>query len=297
MRAEPARRLVVLGVEARVLVQRLAVDGLAVRARLADGVHALLGRGVHEVHGRAHRARQRHRAAEGEQLGQLGVDEVQVRAVHPPFGAEALVVELHEVFVLAVYDHQAPGRRDLLHEIADPAEVEAIALPLGMRRQHVGGEDLEARIARADRLGNLLEDLQIEVAGHRDVVGVVDVRVALPPGRALLDGGLDAVDAGAHVDEIDVGRRPAPRHAAGVVFRPQRRRRLIGMTHDGVGQVRVGIDPARRHDQAGGVDHPRALARQRARQAQRDDLLALDADLPGAGALGSHDLSVGDHGV
>ena len=29
----------------------------------------------------------------------------------------------------------------------------------------------------------------------------------------------------------------------------------------------------------------------------RDDLLALDADLPGAGALGSHDLSVGDHGV
>ena len=69
------------------------------------------------------------------------------------------------------------------------------------------------------------------------------------------------------------------------------------MTHDGVSQVGVGIDAARRHDQAGGVDHPRALARQRARQAQRDDLLALDADLPGAGALGSHDLSVGDHGV
>ena len=69
------------------------------------------------------------------------------------------------------------------------------------------------------------------------------------------------------------------------------------MAHDGVREVRVGIDPARRHDQAGGVDHPRAVTRQGARQAQRDDLLALDADVPGAGALGCHDLSVGDHGV
>ena len=69
------------------------------------------------------------------------------------------------------------------------------------------------------------------------------------------------------------------------------------MRHDPVGQVRVGLDAARRDDLARRVDDARAVTRQGARQAHRDDLLALDADVPGAGALGCDDLSVGDHGV
>jgi len=126
---------------------------------------------------------------------------------------------------------------------------------------------------------------------------VVDVRVALPARGALLDGALDAVDAGPHVDEVQVRGGAAVGHAAGVVFRSQRGRGLVGMAHDRVGQVRVRIDAARHDDLPGGVEHARAVARQRARQADRRDLLALDPDLPRPGALGRHDPSVGDHEV
>ena len=109
VRAEAARRLVVLGVEARVLVQRLAVDGQA----LARAPPPSRRRPPWPRCGRSRRRRpwprQRDRAAEGELLRQLGVDEMQVRAVHPLLLAEALVVELDEVLVLAVHDHEPPA--------------------------------------------------------------------------------------------------------------------------------------------------------------------------------------------
>src|SRR5215470_350722 len=95
--AEAARRLVVLRVEAGVLVERLAIHGQAEGTRLTDGLHPFPGRGVDEVDGGVHGPRQRDGAAESQQLGELGVDEVHVRPVHAAFLAEALIVELDEI--------------------------------------------------------------------------------------------------------------------------------------------------------------------------------------------------------
>jgi hypothetical protein len=58
-----------------------------------------------------------------------------------------------------------------------------------MLRQHIHGEDLEARKALLDRLGDLVERPDRQLPLQRDVEGVVVVRVALPPRGALLDGG------------------------------------------------------------------------------------------------------------
>src|SRR5215467_10992857 len=158
--AEPARRLVVLRVEAGVLVESLAVHGQAEGARLTNGLHPFPRRGVDEVDGGVHGPRQRDGATEGQQLGELGVDEVHVRPVHAAFLAEALVVELYEILVLAVDDHDAPVLGRLLHGEADAPEVETVAGALRMRGQHVGGEDLERRMPGLDRLGHLLEHAQ-----------------------------------------------------------------------------------------------------------------------------------------
>ena len=147
--------------------------------------------------------------------------EVHVRAVHPPFLAEALVVELDEVLVLAVDDHDAAVRGDLLHGEADAPEVEAVARALGVRRQDVGREDLEGRVPLLDRLGNLLEDAERQRARQRDVEGVVHVGLPLPARGALLEHRLDLA-AGPDVAEVDVGRGAAAGHAPRVFLGAER---------------------------------------------------------------------------
>ena len=177
----------------------------------------------------------------------------------------------------------AVGRR-LLHGVGDAAEVEPVARPLGVRREDVGGEHLEARVPRADGVGHVLEDLRIQGPAERDVEGVVHVRVALPAGGPALQR-LRNGRARAHVAEVDVGGGAAERHAPRVVLGAQGDRRLLGMAHDGVRQMRVGIDAPRHHDQPRGVEHPRRVRRQGAGVRHRRDALALDADVPRPDAL------------
>jgi hypothetical protein len=165
-----------------------------------------------------------------------------------------------------------------------------------MRRQDIGGEDLEARVARLDRLGDLLEHLQVEGAGQRDVEGVVDVGIALPSRRALLDDLLE-VAARPQVGEVDVGRRAAAGHAHGVLLGAEGLGRCVRMRHDSVGQMRVGLDATRRHDLAQCVDDACRRGGQRAGKRHRRDALAFDADVPGADAVGGNDLSAANHEI
>jgi len=69
------------------------------------------------------------------------------------------------------------------------------------------------------------------------------------------------------------------------------------MSPDGVGEVSVGLDAARRHDEAGGVEDPDAVRRERAGERDGDDPLAGDADLPGADAVGRDHLAAPDHEI
>jgi hypothetical protein len=225
------------------------------------------------------------------------VHEVEVRALHALLLAEALVVELDEIFVLAVHHHQAARRRHLLHRVEDAAEVDAIARALGMGRQHVGGEDLEGRKALLYGFGDLLEDAQRERAGQRDVEGVVDVGVALPPRRPPLHHRHHVAHVGAHVGEVDVRGRAAARHALGVLLGPQRLRRLLRVRHDRVREMGVGLHAARRDDLAGRVDDPRRARRQRPRRGNGGDTLAFHRDIPEAHALGSDHLSTANHEI
>jgi len=223
------------------------------------------------------------------------VHERQEPAVRLLLLAELLVHELHDVVVLGVHHHDPVVRRDLLHGELDPSEVEPVGVPLGMRRQHVDREYLEARESRLDRLGQLIEGLERQGALEGHVEGVVGVRVALPARGARLDHLLD-VGARAHEAEVDVGGRPAEDHPPGVLFRPQRREILLGLHRDEVRQVRVRLDAARHDDLAAGVDHPPGLEPV-LRQAQRDDALSFDGHVPPADALRRDDVTPANHEI
>ncbi len=277
-------------------MQGLTVDRQALAARLRHRLDALAGRDVDEVHAGSGRPGEGHRPAEGQELGELGVDQVEVRPLHPALLAEALVVELDEVLVLAVHHHDPARLGHLLHGEVDAAEVDAVARAFRMRRQHVGGEHLEARVSRLDRLADLVEDPDRERARERHVKGVVDVGVALPAARALLDHRLD-VQTGPHVREVDVGGGASAGHPPGVLLGPEGGRRLLGMRHDAVGEVRVGLDAAGGDDLPGRVDDARGLGGQRPRRSHHRDLLTAHAHVPLPHALRRDDLPVADHEV
>jgi hypothetical protein len=150
-----------------------------------------------------------------------------------------------------------------LHRVLDPAKVEAVPRSLGVGGQHVGGEDLEARIALADGLGNVLEHLEIEGAAQGDVKRIVDVGLAFPAGRPRFDG-FGNGRSRPHVAEVDVGGGAAEGHPARVVLGPKGHGGLLGMAHDGVCKMGVRIDAARHHDETCGIDDPGRSGRQHA---------------------------------
>ena len=250
------------------------------RARLRHRLHALLGGGVDEVHGRPRGAGQRDGPAEGQRLRQLGVDEVEVRPLHALLLAEALVVELDEVLVLAVDDHEAARGRHLLHGVVDAAEVDAVARALGVRRQDIGGEDLEGGKSRLDGFGDLLEDPERQGPRERDVEGVVHVGLPLPARGAPLDHGQDVAGVGADIREVHVGGGAAAGHALGILLGPESLRRLLRVRHDRVREVRVWLHPARRDDLPARVDDARGLGGQGPRRGDGDDASPFNARYP-----------------
>ena len=87
---------------------------------------------MNEIHCGADLLRECDRAAERELLRELGVDVGEVRALHPLVLAKLLVVELDEVLVFGVHDHDAAVVAHDLHRVADATEVEAVGRPLRM---------------------------------------------------------------------------------------------------------------------------------------------------------------------
>ena len=168
-------------------------------------------------------------------------------------------------------------------------------MALGMRRQHLDREHLEAREARLDRLGDLVEERERELALEGHVEGVIGVGVPLPAGRAGFDR-LRDVRPRADEAEVHVGGRAAEDHPARVLLRAERVEVVLGMHRDEVGEVRVRLDAARDDDLPRRVDHPSGL-RSRVVQADGDDALTLDSHVPPADALRRHDVASANHEI
>ena len=182
------------------------------------------------------------------------------------------------------------GRR--LHDGPEVTEADHAALADG---PHVGREDLDAREARLDGFRELIDDVGRDRALEHHVEAVI--RVALAPDRLFLVDRASDRQARLPDGEVDERGRPAAdRGAADLLGRgarhqtaPQRGDRPVG--------VHVWVDAAGDDELASGVHDAAGVAGQRAGRADGDDALALDTDLPGAHALGSHDLSTADHEI
>ena len=95
--------------------------------------------------------------------------EVEVRAVSPSLGSEALIVELDEVVVFGMNDHDAVVLGDLLHGQLNASHVQTHSNTSRMRRHHVGREDLEARKALLDHVADLVEYAEGKRTDQADV--------------------------------------------------------------------------------------------------------------------------------
>ena len=171
-------------------MQRLAVDRQALAARLGDRRDAGAGRHVHHVErGAGHAFGEPQDAAEAQVLRELIVHLGEVLEADASF-ADQLGVHVHDdVVVLGVDDAEPAVLRQHLERLPDVAEIDHAA---GARRQDVGGEDLERRIAGLDRLRELTGKFRRRLGVQHDVVG--------PVARALADeilvARLDACCAG-----------------------------------------------------------------------------------------------------
>ena len=163
--------LVVVGRVDQILVQRLAVDRQALAARLGDGGDAGAGGHVHHVErGAGHVLGEPQDAAEAQVLGQLIVHLGEVLEADAAL-ADQLGVHVHDDVVVFGMDDAEPALLGQhLERLPDVAEIDHAA---GARRQDVGGEDLERRIAGLDRLGELAGEFGRRLGMQHDVIGPV----------------------------------------------------------------------------------------------------------------------------
>jgi len=227
------------------------------------------------------------------------VHEVEVVALRPPFALELLGHIGDDVVLLRVHRHDAAVLRHLREDAPE------VAVRHADRAE--GRENLEARDPRLDRLADLADrlrrDLTRQDVVEREVgVGVAaDAEDGAPPLDALGDGHARGVGRGRQVEiarEVDDRRHAAEGSGAG-----GRRGRLghdVGLPRPhlrhGDVDVRVRLDAAGDDDLAAGVDRA-ATAGQRARPAERSDLLALHPDVHVRDALRRHDLPTCDHEI
>ena len=169
MVAEAARLAVVIEREAGVVVERLAIDRQVPSPGFRHRLHPFERRGVHEIDARTAGAGEADDPVEGELLGELGVDEVEVRPLGPPLGGEPLIIELHQFMVFGVHHHDAVVLGHFFHSQLNAPQVEPHFYPSRVRRQHVRGKDLEAGEALLDHVGNLVEHAEGQGAHKPDV--------------------------------------------------------------------------------------------------------------------------------
>src|SRR5436190_1302034 len=169
-----------------------------------------------------------------------------------------------------------------------------------------GREDLEARDAFLDRFADLADRLRRDLAGQDVVEGDVRVGVTAEDGAPPLDRLGDRHAPGGRIrrerqvtgEADDGGHAPEGGRAAGRCRRLRHDLRTTAPLLPGRDRhARRRLDPAGDDDLAVGIDDVAGIRRQSAGPAQRDDLLALHADVERSDTVGHHDLSTLDHEV
>jgi len=120
------------------------------------------------------------RAGKRQLFRQLAVNQVEICTVEQVLLLEPLVVELNDVVIFGVHDHNTPMARRLFHRQADSSEIQLERQPLRMRRQHLIGEDLKTGKTLLDSLGHLVENMVRERPAERNMKAVVHVGFVLP---------------------------------------------------------------------------------------------------------------------
>src|SRR5665213_1424575 len=92
--------------------------------RLDHGLDALARGSMNEIDGGAGSLRYLNRASESELLGELIMHQVKVGTVGATFFAKALVVELDDVVILGMNDHQAAVPRRVIHRKFNASEIQ-----------------------------------------------------------------------------------------------------------------------------------------------------------------------------
>src|ERR1700730_8436486 len=150
-------------------MQGFAVDRQIAPSSLGHRLNALARRGVYEIHAGAARASQPDHAIEGELLGEFGMHQVHVPSFGAAFGGELFVIELDQVVVLGMHNHDAVVFRHLLHRELDTAHIQPQPDALGMRRHHVRGENLEAWKTLLNYIAYLIEYAERKSAHQADM--------------------------------------------------------------------------------------------------------------------------------
>ena len=193
-----------------------------------------------------------------------------------------------------MYDPESALLGDDLEGLPDVTEVDH---PTGAVWPDVGGEDLDGRVARLDRLGELAELSVGRLARQHQVISPIAGALGREILVACRDGRLHAL-VRTHVGEVDQRGRAAPerRHADAVG--------PLGVEDGAVGDhkrvlhVNVRIDAAGHDDLVPSVDHPRCVSvGERPRRRNGDDCFAHDGHVALGDALGCHHVAAANNQI
>src|SRR5262245_20267674 len=159
---------------------------------------------------------------------------------HPPL-ADELGVHVHDdVVVFCMNDAESALLRQHLESLPDIAEVDHTP---AARREDIGGEDLERRVAGLDRLSELAGEFGRRLGVQHDVVGPVTWAFPDEVFVARLDG-LQRRDTIAPIGKINKRGRPSEeRSAPNLLGAGRNERRAVGLDPH-VMEMHVRVDAA-----------------------------------------------------
>ena len=132
------------------------------------------------------------------------------------------------------------------------------------------------------------QNLRGDGAQQHQVVGVVGVGITPPDLRSFLDR-LGDVDSGVLYCEVHQRGGAADQRGAAHLFR--RGGLEVAVTHDRCGDVGVRLDAPWHYHHSLGVDHTACLIGQSAGSSDRNNLFALNRNVPFTNSHGSYNLS------
>src|SRR5215510_8905725 len=167
--------------------------------------------------------------------------------------ADELGVHMHDdVVVFGMNDAESALLRQDLERLPDIAEVDHAAAARG---KNIGGEYLERRVARLDRLGELAAEFGRRLGVQHDVVGPVTWAFPDEILVARLDG-LQRRDAVAPIGKINKSRRPSEERGAANLLGAGRNEWCAVGLDPHVMEMHVRVDAAWHDDVPCCVDDP-----------------------------------------